>query len=89
MKPNEQYQTLQQAYDWFNEQLFGNALPNCLITLHGKSDRQLGYYSPERFNDRTDKTNADELALNPATAPVGTRTNRSIALSNRKRLCIR
>lgn len=67
MQPNEQYQTLQQAYDWFNEQLFDNALPNCIITLHGKSDKQLGYYSPERFNGRSNKTSADELALNPAT----------------------
>lgn len=67
MQPNTEYQTLQQAYDWFNEKLFDNALPNCLITLHGKSDRHLGHYAPNRFSARFANVHVDELALNPAT----------------------
>ena len=58
------YHQLQTAYDWFNENLFEQALPDCLITLQRKS-RAMGYYSPQRWtNAHGEKT--DEIALNPA-----------------------
>jgi hypothetical protein len=58
------YNQLQMAYDWFNVQLFGHALPNCLITLQRKSNA-MGYYSPDRWTNAKGET-TDEIALNPA-----------------------
>ncbi len=59
------YLELQSAYDFFNEHLFGSALPNCLLTLQRKSARVLGYFSSKRFGgNEGEKT--DELAMNPA-----------------------
>jgi predicted SprT family Zn-dependent metalloprotease len=61
-----EYQGFQEAYDFFNRQLFQGSLPQVLVTLqrHAKS---LGYFSPERFNGRIDETTIHELALNPDT----------------------
>lgn len=55
------YKELQQAYDFFNENLFNNELPNLLITLQ-RGKYTFGYFSPERF---TGKSTISELALNP------------------------
>jgi predicted SprT family Zn-dependent metalloprotease len=59
-----EYQGFQQAYDFFNRELFDRSLPQVLVTLqrHAKSR---GYFSPERFNGRIDETAVHELALNP------------------------
>ena len=59
-----EYQGFQDAYDFFNRELFGGSLPQVLVTLqrHAKS---YGYFSPERFNGRIDQTAVHELALNP------------------------
>ena len=65
MKPTETaYLELQQAYDYFNQHLFDNSLPNCLITLQ-REKRAYGYFSPERFIKR-DGQKTDEIAMNPA-----------------------
>lgn len=66
MQPMEEYTKLQTAYDWFNERLFGGSLPAVLITLVNKSKHNLGYFSPDKFNNRSSDTKTDELALNPA-----------------------
>ena len=65
MQPTrELYEELQQAYDFFNRELFSDLLPGCLLTLQRKK-RTCGYFSRERFvNQDGDKT--DEIALNPA-----------------------
>lgn len=55
------YKELQQAYDFFNQNLFNNELPNLLITLQ-RGKYTFGYFSPERF---TGKSTISELALNP------------------------
>lgn len=55
------YKELQHAYDFFNEHLFNNELPNLLITLQ-RGKHTFGYFSPERF---TGKSTVSELALNP------------------------
>jgi hypothetical protein len=59
-----EYQGFQQAYDFFNRELFDRSLPQVLVTLqrHAKSR---GYFSPERFSGRIDETAVHELALNP------------------------
>lgn len=61
-----QYRAFQQAYDFFNAELFAGSLPAVLVTLqrHAKSK---GYFSPDRFTGRTEQTAAHELAMNPDT----------------------
>lgn len=60
----EVYQELQKAYDWFNQRLFDNSLPHCLITLQREKDT-CGYYSQNRFGNHVGRT-VDEIALNPS-----------------------
>jgi len=60
-----EYQAFQEAYDFFNAELFGGKLPNVLVTLQ-RHARAKGYFSPERFSGRlNDKVAVHELALNP------------------------
>jgi len=61
-----EYSAFDQAYDWFNTQLFENALPPCLITFQRKA-RTLGYFANDRFEHRAGAGTTDELALNPDT----------------------
>jgi hypothetical protein len=42
------YSALQEAFDHFNQRLFGGALPQCLITLRSAS-RVYGYHHADRF----------------------------------------
>jgi len=59
-----EYQGFQHAYDFFNRALFNGSLPQVLVTLQ-RHAKTRGYFSPERFNGRIDKTAVHELALNP------------------------
>src|SRR5438270_9025684 len=59
-----EYQGFQKAYDFFNKELFGGSLPQVLVTLQ-RHAKTYGYFSPERFRGRIDKTAVHELALNP------------------------
>jgi SprT-like family len=57
------YDELQQAYDFFNLELFNDKLPHCLITMPKKRN-VLGYFAKEQFkNSKGDIT--DEIAINP------------------------
>ena len=47
-----EYQGFQEAYDFFNRELFGGSLPQVLVTLQRHANTR-GYFSPERF--RTDQ----------------------------------
>jgi hypothetical protein len=58
------YQGFQEAYDFFNRELFGGLLPQVLVTLQ-RHAKTYGYFSPQRFSGRLDKTAVHELALNP------------------------
>lgn len=64
-KPTIQlYSELQQAYDHFNNELFNNSLPDCILLLYNKEKRCYGYYAKEQFiND--DGVKCDAIALNP------------------------
>lgn len=65
--PINSYNNLQQAFDYFNKELFNSSLPNCLITLQRKKN-SLGYFSPMRFENKADKSQyTHEIALNPST----------------------
>ena len=58
------FNALQTAYTFFNTELFGGKLPNCIILLHRKKGAH-GYYWAERFGTRDTKSKIDEIALNP------------------------
>ena len=59
-----QYRAFQEAYDFFNAELFAGSLPHVLVTLQ-RHAKALGYFSPDRFTARTEKAAAHELAMNP------------------------
>jgi hypothetical protein len=59
-----EYQGFQDAYDFFNRELFAGSLPQVLVTLQRHANTR-GYFSPERFSGRIDKAAVHELALNP------------------------
>ncbi len=58
------YSEFQAAYDFFNERLFANRLPPCLITMQ-RHARAGGYFAPESFGTRAADEVTDEIALNP------------------------
>lgn len=60
----KQYSDLDKAYSYFNKHLFGNKLPECLITLNRKA-RTYGYYHHEKFQNRENKEVISEISLNP------------------------
>ena len=57
------YNSLEDAYAFFNDRLFGGALPHCLITMQ-RHKGAYGYFAPERFGSRDGATITDEIALN-------------------------
>jgi len=57
------YNDLNRAYAFFNERLFGDRLPPCLITLQ-RYKRARGYFCGERFTSKHGEV-LDEIALNP------------------------
>jgi hypothetical protein len=59
-----EYQGFQDAYDFFNREMFGGSLPQVLVTLQ-RHARTYGYFSPQRFHGRLDEAEVHELALNP------------------------
>lgn len=62
------YATLQEAFDYFNRELFGGELPDCLITLNTVSKKARGFYYPRKFAERNGNGgHVDEVALNPET----------------------
>ena len=56
---------LTEAYDFFNERLFGGRLPRCLITMQ-RQKGAYGYFAGRRFGSRDGAEVTDEIALNPA-----------------------
>jgi hypothetical protein len=66
MKPTtETYSALQTAYEFFNRELFGGVLPECLITLQRKEKRVYGYFWGQRFEEIGGEQKTDEIAMNP------------------------
>ena len=59
------YQGLTEAYDFFNERLFGGRLPRCLITMQ-RQRGAYGYFAGKRFGTKDGTEVTDEIALNPA-----------------------
>ena len=61
----ELVQQLVKAYRYFNRELFGDVLPEPVITLNRRPNTE-GYFSAQRFI-RMDETTTHEIGLNPAT----------------------
>lgn len=59
----EAYSELQDAYDYFNQTLFGGRLPAALITFQRKN-RTYGYFSGDRWQGHRGELR-DEIAMNP------------------------
>jgi predicted SprT family Zn-dependent metalloprotease len=57
------YNTLQQAFDHFNRDLFEGQLPHCMITLRSASKTH-GYHHSERFVSATGEV-IDEIGIHP------------------------
>jgi predicted SprT family Zn-dependent metalloprotease len=70
-----EYGAFQKAYNFLNDELFGGALPNILVTLQRRG-RAHGCFSADRFSNREADISVHEIALNPD-AFVG-RTNEEI-----------
>jgi hypothetical protein len=62
----QEYKSFAEARDWFNRHLFAGELDDCYITLQRRAQTR-GYYSPERFEGRSEPALTDEIALNPGT----------------------
>jgi predicted SprT family Zn-dependent metalloprotease len=61
----EFYSNLQIAYNTFNEKLFQNELPQCLVTLNRRTNAY-GYFRPQVFTENSDPLNfIAEISLNP------------------------
>ena len=59
-----EYGAFQQAYDFFNRELFANSLLHVFVTFQ-RHARAKGYFAPDRFAGRLENTTAHELAMNP------------------------
>jgi predicted SprT family Zn-dependent metalloprotease len=64
MKPMQTYDTLRDAFNFFNAELFGNKLSDPLILLH-RHRNAYGYFCADRFGTKGEKTKIHEIALNP------------------------
>lgn len=63
---HELYNQLQDAYDFFNQELFSGRLPSCLITVQRENECIHGYFSFRRFGSKGEKIKeTDEIAMNP------------------------
>lgn len=60
----QQYREFQEAYDYFNGELWEGKLPQLLVTLQRKP-RMAGHFAPERYQHRTEAEVIHEIALNP------------------------
>lgn len=64
MTPTKEiYAELQQAYDFFNQELFGGKLPDCIITFYRKKWVH-GYFAKEQWANHKGEV-IDEIAMNP------------------------
>lgn len=69
-KPTEEaYGELQAAFDYFNQRLFSNQLPQCLLTFQ-RGKNIMGFYRKGSFKHHLSGDLIDEIALNPEYSPL-------------------
>ena len=56
-----QYSAFQHAYAVFNSELFGDTLPDCLITMQRQA-HCCGYFSADQFTSPNGQATTDEIA---------------------------
>lgn len=56
----EHYQT---AFDYFNQALFGNTLPSCILNFSARG-KSFGYFTKDRWR-KGEETSTHEISLNP------------------------
>jgi predicted SprT family Zn-dependent metalloprotease len=64
----EQMTAYQQAFDYFNEQLFGNHLPQVILNFSRSGSHTIAFYAPKRWQQDekiVDQKALDEISLNP------------------------
>ena len=67
MKPTKDiYDQLDRAYNYFNQTLFNQKLPPCILLLHRKRNAY-GYFWGNTWQEREGQSVTDEIALNPET----------------------
>lgn len=57
---------LQKAYDYFNEHLFKDELPDCIMGLCNANKRTLGYYHRSQYLTSEGAIEVDRISLNPS-----------------------
>jgi hypothetical protein len=62
----KQFNTLEDLFDYYNEALFENELPDCLVNLSRHKGAH-GFFAPERWKDKGTDTIIHEISLNPDT----------------------
>jgi hypothetical protein len=73
-----QYRAFQEAWHFFNAELFAGSLP-MMLTLQRHRREPRGYFSRGRFTARTEKAAAHELAMNPDTFTTATKESSTLA----------
>ena len=61
----EIYRAFEDAYAFFNFELFGNRLPHCMLTLKKKRGSSGGRFVGDCWGDPSDHLLADEISLDP------------------------
>lgn len=65
IEEDDLYSELQEAFDFYNAELFGGELPRCIITLQ-RGKNTCGYFSRNRFvSAKESKQFRHEIAMNP------------------------
>jgi len=59
------YKILDEAYQFFNNKLFENKLPECLITFQRRKKNKLGYFRSKGYISRINDNKISEISLNP------------------------
>jgi len=60
-----QYIAYNLAFDFFNDRLWGGALPPCLLTFSLRNKKAMGYYYPRKWTHPSSGAVAAEISLNP------------------------
>lgn len=60
------YDSFQNAFEYFNQFMFNNELPDILVTLNRKRG-SYGYFHASNFGNRKEHGKIDEIAMNPDT----------------------
>lgn len=67
MITTNQFKNLEDIYNYYNQALFGNELPSCMVNLSRKN-RSYGFFAPYRWRNQNEKAGegkTHEISINP------------------------